>query len=144
MALPGSCPASEFPKKQEREGERTLTNQFYKLNVPTSPSLEALLEREVGEEEVKRTGQRNKHGDPISLHTPPLQDLGRERLFVATVLLGEEREGREEAKKVASPPIEQFAIIVLLLLLHLNSRNYLIKVFLCFFLYLLLCINRYL
>lgn len=131
-----------FPRSKRGEGERSPTNQFYKLEVSTSPSLEALLEREVGEEEVKRAEQRNKLGDPTSLHTPPLQDLGRERLFVATVLR-EEREGREEVTRMAFPPVEQFAITVLVLL-HLNSQNYLIKVFLCFFLYLLLCINRHL
>lgn len=84
-----------FPRSKRGEGERSPTNQFYKLEVPTSPSLEALLEREVGEEEVKRAGQRNKLEDPTSLHTPPLQDLGRERLFVARVLR-EEREGRSD------------------------------------------------
>lgn len=63
VALPGSCPARNFPKKQEEEGERTPTNQFYKLDAPTSPALEALLEREVGREEVTKAGQRNKGGD---------------------------------------------------------------------------------
>lgn len=57
MALPGSYPAKKFSKEQEGEGERTLTNQFYKLDAPTWPPLEALLEREVGKEEVKRAGQ---------------------------------------------------------------------------------------
>lgn len=92
-----------FPRSKRGVGERSPKNQFYKLEVPTSPSLEALLEREVGEEEVKRVGQRNILGDPTFLHTPPLQDLGRERLFVATVLR-EEREGREEVTKMAFPP----------------------------------------
>lgn len=104
-----------------------------------------LLVREVGEEEVKRAGQRSKHGDSTSLPTPQLlQDLERERLSVAIVHLRDEREGKEEEKKMAFPPTERFAVTALLLLLHLATRNYLIKVFLCFFLYLLLCINRYL
>ena len=43
--------ARHFPKKQDLEGERTPTNQFYKLRVPTSPHT-ALLEREMGEAEA--------------------------------------------------------------------------------------------
>lgn len=72
MALPGSYPAKKFSKEQEGEGERTLTNQFYKLDAPTSPRLEGLLQREVGKEEIKRAGHSRECGDPTSVHSPPL------------------------------------------------------------------------
>lgn len=38
--LQGSCPTKHFAKKQEWEGGRTPTNQFYKLDAATASSLE--------------------------------------------------------------------------------------------------------
>lgn len=77
MALPDSCPEKKkFSKKQEEEGEGTPTNQFYKIDAPTSPPLEALLEREVGEEEVKITGHHYKLEipSPSTVPTPTPKD----------------------------------------------------------------------
>ena len=44
--LQGSCPAKHFAKKQEWEGGRTPTNQFYKLDAATASPPEVWLGRE--------------------------------------------------------------------------------------------------
>lgn len=142
MALLGSCPARYFAKNREREGKRTPTNKFYKLDAPTAPSLKALLGREVGEEEVP--GQRNRSGEPTSLQvhlpSPPRSSRGKAlcRHRPPQRGKGRERGGKEMA---FSPSGTVFCCCSSLL--HLNTGNYLIKLFLmCSLLYLLLCINR--
>lgn len=102
-----------FPKNQG-EGRRTPTNQFYKLD----SALKALLERQEEEGAVKELDKGinmevfNKYGDIFTAPTPQLNTRGKALCSQST---SERKEtGRERRSyKEGFSPVEQFAVAFL-------------------------------
>lgn len=104
--LQGSCPRKHFAKKQEREGGRTPTNQFYKLDAATASPCEGWLGREEERRSVKSLDKVIKGRSHLPAPGPRLPPSPPESSSLQhnPAQRGKGREGREEVNKMAFLP----------------------------------------
>lgn len=102
--LQGSCPAKRFAKKQEREGGRTPTNQFYKLNAATASPPEGWLGWEEERRRLKSLDKVIKGIPPPSpgprlQPSPPEPSRSKALCSHSPAQRGKGREGRERSRR---------------------------------------------